>query len=57
MNQREKLQAIIDELRDSEAKMEEGDHISFGMICLFLFIFPMSALINGETWYFVGAIS
>ena len=48
MNQPAKLRAIIGELRASEAKMKEPDHIGFGMLCIFLFFFPLFCLIDGH---------
>jgi len=46
MNQPKQLQAILKELRASETKMAEGDHIAFAMLCLLLFICPLVALIE-----------
>ena len=48
MNQPQKLQAIITQLRTAEAKMKEGDHISFTVLCLLIFFFALLYFIEGH---------
>jgi hypothetical protein len=52
-SQPKKLRAIIKELRASETKMKEGDHIGFGMFCLLIFLCAMLFLIEGEPLIFI----
>jgi hypothetical protein len=53
VNQVKKLQEIIRELRAYETKMQEGDHVGFGLAFFFIFAFAMMFLIDGEILIFI----
>jgi hypothetical protein len=54
MDQPRKLLALINKLGASEAKMKEGDHIGFGMLCILLSICPVLSLIEGNIFIAVA---
>ena len=57
MSQPQKLEAIIKHLRAGEAKMNDSDHMAFGMLCLFIFFFALMFLINGNLLTFTMVTS
>ena len=53
MNQPKKLEAIIKELRASDAKMKDDDHVGFGLLCIVIFFLSILYLIEGDILIFI----
>lgn len=52
MNQAQQLEAIIAQLRAAEAKLKEGDHIGFAMVCPVIYFFALLYFIEGHLLIF-----